>query len=291
MNRESTDEFRDGWMGMQRRFSALNFFSATLLALAVSYHANAQEDSDIPMESEPPAAAESKEVDVIEAEIGKSPAPEPIPEAQPRSSEREETGLAELKNLSPFSSVSVIQRKFLPKTKRFQIFAGGSVMMNDPWFNSLGFNLKGAFHLTEQWGLELSYLGLSKSDRDSVRDLRNNNGVGTASLLTTKSFMGADIMWYPIYGKTSLFGQKIVPFDMYFSGGVGESSVTGGTGGMTIHIGTGQIYAISKGLGFRWDFSVNNFSGKSDSDGSTSTFNNVLLSLGVSMFFPEAGYR
>ncbi len=273
---------------MQRRFSALKFLSATLLVSALFYQANAQEGQDIPVENEPPTV-EAKEVDQIEAEIGKSPAPEPLPERVNRS-DKEEPGFEDLKNLSPFSEVSVIQKKFLPKTKRFQIFAGGSAVMNDPWFNSFGFNLKGAFHLTEQWGVELSYFGLSTSDRQSVKDLRSENGVATSSLITTKSFMGADLVWIPIYGKTSLFNQKVVPFDMYFSGGIGESSVTDGKGGMTLHVGTGQIYALSKGLGFRWDFSLNNFSGTTAA-GATSSFNNVLLTLGISMFFPEAGYR
>lgn len=274
---------------MQRRCSALKFLSATLFVSALFVQARAQEGMDIPVENEPPTV-ESNEVDQIESEIGKSPAPEPLPEARAARPEGEQQGLEELKNLSPFSEVSVIQKKFLPKTKRFQVFAGGSIMMNDPWFNSFGFNLKGAFHLSEQWGIELSYLGLSTSDRQSVMDLRSENGVATSSLITTKSFMGADVLWIPIYGKTSLFNEKVVPFDMYFSAGVGDSTVTGGKGGTTIHVGTGQIYAMSKTFGFRWDFSLNNFSGTTEA-GATSSFNNVLLTLGMSMFFPDAGYR
>ena len=198
--------------------------------------------------------------------------------------------ISDLANLAPFSDVSVIQRKFLPKTERFQFFAGATSIMNDPWFTSLGLSAKLGYFFTEQWGLELDVMFLGTSKRDNIKQLQNNDGVHTDSIINVKGYYGASAIWSPIYGKMGLLGKKIIPFDMYFALGGGTSQISNGTGGTTIHLGTGQIYAINKSAGFRWDFSWNMVSAKPTGQGSQN-FNNILLSAGFSFFFPEAGYR
>ena len=103
------------------------------------------------------------------------------------------------------------------------------------------------------------------------------------------AYMGVDAMWFPMYGKFSWFNKTIIPFDMYFSLGYGTTSTQADEKPGTFHIGTGQIFAISKGTAIRWDFSMNNFSTKSV-DG-VGNFNFLFLSVGASFFFPEAKYR
>jgi outer membrane beta-barrel protein len=271
-----------------------NRLTLTLLmiaALAVPAFALAQnstDDGEIPMETDSPVS-ESTEVDQIEAELERTAKPAVVEEVPIKEDVKLET-VSDLKQLNPFSEISVIQRRFLPKTSRAQLFAGFSSIVNDPWFNSLGLTAKGAYHFTEAWGIELTYSILSPSDRQSVQDLRNENQVQTSSIISTRSYAGGAIIWSPIYGKVSLLNERIVPFDMYFGVGAGQTGLSAGTGGSTLHFSTGQIYAITKSTGFRWDFTWNSFSALPPS-GNKQSFSNLVLNLGVSFFVPEAKYR
>jgi len=241
---------------------------------------------------------DAADVDQIEAEIERSaPKQQPAPTGSSATSQAEPQTLSDLGRLAPFSEVTVLQRRFQPKTERFQAGFGLGGIMNDPWFSGLGGSLRFGYHFTESWAIEGVGTFLSSSERDAAKDLFNNNKVSTSSIVATKGYYGLDLVWTPIYGKMSLFNKRIIPFDMYFAGGIGQSEVDGATAKnlMTMHLGTGQIFATSKNWGFRWDFSWNTYSAnqKSLTTGkeTTTQFNNLILTLGASFFFPEVKYR
>lgn len=231
----------------------------------------------------------SSDVDQIEAELEKRSAKPAVNESEPVKEEKLED-FSGLGKLAPFSEVSVIQRRYLPKTGRFQFFGGLVNVVNDPWFSGIGLDARLGYHFTETWGVELTGVFLSNSERQAIKDLYDQHGVKTDSIITAKNYYGGSIIWTPIYGKMGLFNRRIIPFDMYFSLGGGSTKVDGGTGGSTVHFGTGQIFAINKSLGFRWDFTWNSFSA-TPTTGSAQNFNNLLLSFGASFFFPGAKYR
>lgn len=262
--------------------------TASLIAsMLISSTAFAQEDEE-----------EVLDVDQIEAEIGKG-AQKQIPNEEPPASSPADEKLENfsgLGRLAPFSEVSVLQRRFQPKSGRFQFFAGLSNIVNDPWFMGIGADLKFGYHFTEAWSVELDALGLSSSERQTIKDLFVEHGVQASSIITTKGYYGVHLNWTPIYGKMGMFDDRIIPFDMYFSAGGGSTQVENGTGGTTLHLGTGQIFAISKGMGFRWDFTWNAFTATPNTapggvPQSAQSFNNLMLTLGLSFFFPEVSYR
>ncbi len=196
---------------------------------------------------------------------------------------------SELGGLAPFAEVSVIQKRFMPKTGRFQFFGGLSLTTNDPFYNTTGLAFKGSYFLTEKWGIELSYFMMSSAEAKSTQELLEIQQVGTDSLAYTKNYLGAAVLFVPIYGKMTWFNEKIIPFDFYFGLGTGTTKTQSKDGVSTLHLSTGQIFAVSKNFAFRWDFSWNFFSAKAvNEDG---TINNLFLSLGASFFFPEASYR
>ena len=196
---------------------------------------------------------------------------------------------SELGGLAPFTEVSVIQKRFMPKTGRFQFFGGLSLTTNDPFYNTTGLAFKGSYFLTETWGIELSYFMMSSAEAKSTKELLEIQRVGTDSLAYTKNYLGASVLYVPIYGKMTWFNEKIIPFDFYFGLGTGTTSTQSKSGVSTLHFSTGQIFAVSKNFALRWDFSWNFFSAKAvNEDG---TINNLFLSLGASFFFPEASYR
>ncbi len=247
------------------------------------------------------APDETVDVDTIETEIGKKPSAantSPSANAKTPESLKEPEKLSDLSRLAPFSEVSVLQRRFLPKTERFQMYLGLATIANDPWFWGIGGGGRFGYNFSEQWAVELNFSFLSNSEKDAVRDLRTNNSVNTNSIVSAQSYLGLDAVWTPVYGKMSLFNRRIVPFDMYFTVGVGQSGITNATTttAPAFHFGGGQIFAMSKSVGFRWDLSWNFYNatpnpGASTTNLSSTQFNNLLLTLGASFFFPEAKYR
>jgi outer membrane beta-barrel protein len=258
-------------LGTAALFAVVHFWSPNL---------RAQEDDNIDA---------SADVDQIEAELAKRTTRNPVKEVPSEKDEKIED-FSGLGKLSSFRDISVIQKRYQPKTGRFQFFGGLVNVMNDPWFTSVGADLRLAYHFSEAWAIEGTGVFLSNSERQTIKDLYSEHKVKTDSVITAKSYMGASIMWSPIYGKMGLFNRRIIPFDMYFAAGGGTTKVDGGDGGTTIHLGTGQVFALSKGTSFRWDFTWNSFNAK-PVQGSSQGFNNLLLTFGVSFFFPEAKYR
>lgn len=236
------------------------------------------------------------DLDIVELELEKSSKAVQASEAkrsqQPVTNESEESKsltYSELGSLAPFSEVSVLQKRFMPKTGRMQLFGGISTITNDPFFLSVAGVGKAGYFFSEAWGVEFNYFGISTSQRKATDELKEIQGVKTDNLIQAKSFMGLDLMYTPIYGKMTLFNEKIVPFDLYFSAGYGTTKTQAENAG-TFHLGTGQVFAISKSFGLRWDFSWNFFSAKGINN-QTGQFNNLFLTVGASFFFPEASYR
>ncbi len=106
----------------------LQHFATALLALNLAFahfaHAQAElEDSD---------AAPSAEKDVEDLydkeddKVVKPKAQQPKTENQP-----EAQNLSDLANLASFSDVAVIQRRFLPKSQRFEATAGAFTNLNN----------------------------------------------------------------------------------------------------------------------------------------------------------------
>ncbi|MCK6598516.1 MAG: outer membrane beta-barrel domain-containing protein [Bdellovibrionaceae bacterium] len=233
----------------------------------------------------------NEDLNVIELELENSkPKPKTKKLVKPTESQNiKTTEFSELTLLAPFSEVSVIQKRFLPKTNRFQFFGGITLTTNDPFYNTYGGTLRGGYFITEMFGVELQYFNLTSSEAQSTKELYSVQNIGTDGLSYTKEYLGASIQWIPIYGKMTWFNKKIVPFDFYFGVGGGQTKthVKGGIG--TFQLSTGQIFAISKSFAIRWDFSWNFFSAKAiNEDG---MINNLLFSAGASFFFPEAKYR
>lgn len=261
----------------------MSFFAMTILLVFAGEPVFAQQ-----------SGSDAEELNIIEVELESS---KPAPAAPEAAAEAEAAPARDsrpidfsgLGHLAEFSEVSVIQKRFLPKTGRFQLFAGGTLITNDPFFNTLGGVLKGGYFFTESLGIEASYFALSTTEAKATKELKDVQNVNTDNLLLTKSAMTLDVMWVPIYGKMAWFNDRIIPFDLYFSLGGGSTATDHESAG-TVHLAAGQVFALTKGSAFRWDFSWNFFNA-TGIDRQSSAYNNLFLTVGWSWFFPEAKYR
>jgi len=234
-----------------------------------------------------PVAENSEVEDSSQAETAKSVQTQ----SQSQKNLPEVKSLEDLNRLADFKQVSVIQRRFLPRTERLQLFVSPTLTLNDPWFNVYGGTLRAAYNFREAWGIEVGYAFLSTSKSEALRELDKENNTIGKNIVNTKSYYSVDVNWTPIYGKMTWLDQQILYYDTYFSGGFGGTEIQDGSSQPTIHLGVGQIFSMSKKMAFRWDLSWNFFEAKQIDQTSNGSFNNVFLSAGFSFFFPEATYR
>tara|TARA_B100001248_G_scaffold261550_1_gene253103 strand:- start:6930 stop:7679 length:750 start_codon:yes stop_codon:yes gene_type:complete len=197
-----------------------------------------------------------------------------------------------LEKLVPFDDIAVIQKRYLPRTKRFEFFPNVGMILNDAFFTNYIFGGKFAYHFSEKWGLEATYLALSQSEKQVVDDL-DSEGVETTSILTPESYMGIDLKWVPIYGKMAWMNQEIIPFDFYFTFGLATLDADSADSPMAVHVGAGQSFAVNKYTAIRWDTSLYWYSAEVTTNGrkEDGSYMNLHLTIGASFFFPEAKYR
>lgn len=210
-----------------------------------------------------------------------------------KSLDKDFTKISELVRLAPFEDIAVIQRRFLPKTKRFEFSGNGVISTNNAFFNNVGIGVRAGFYFTEVHGLELTYLYFTSAERPITDGLIKRQSIEAKSLVEPESFAGISYKWSPIYGKVAWFQQKIIPFDIYFTPGFGMSQTTGGGTEGTVSLGVGQLFALSKSFGIRWDFNWNYYQAEVLVDGQKQTrdHSDLFLGVGVSAFIPEATYR
>ncbi len=203
----------------------------------------------------------------------------------------------DLTTLENLKDIAVIQRKFLKKTKRFELFGAANIALNSQYFNLLGVNFSGTYHFSERWGIEIQGMFLSSLEKSLTEGLRRDQAILTQNIITPESYYGLNLRWSPIYGKMSLREKTINPFEVYFALGLGMTGTDDSQSVLTVHGEIGQVYPLLKDITFRWGLGLNNFfaNAKSDLKGSVQgekvNANLFYLSAGMSMYFPFSKER
>ncbi len=246
------------------------------------------------------------DLDAIEREMsrrGEEQAESSQPSAQDRSLREDAKQLTfqDLPKLSAFSDVTVIQKRFMPKTNRFQIYGGVDFLTNNPFFDSYGFNGRFSFFFTESLGVEIGMWSHSVSPRTITADLQSKYRITTKTMLSSLSYLGASLIYIPFYGKMTFLDKVIIPYDFYFSigGGTTETSYLDKTA-PSIHLGTGEIFSITKSFAWRWDLSYVSYTaripdvkddGSLVDSGKKQSLGDLYLGIGLTLLFPGASYR
>lgn len=216
---------------------------------------------------------------------------------QARRADIDPVSISDLGDLAPFEDIAVIQRKFLPKTNRLELSGLGLLSVNNAFFNNFGLSLRLGYAFHEKYGVEATYTAMASAKRDITDGLEKRQRISTESLVEPESYMGLSFKWTPIYGKMAWFQRQIIPFDLYFTPGLGMTKTALGENETTLSLGVGQIFALSKSSGVRWDFAWNFYQAtiRPNTAGSitneTTNHSDLLFSIGYSFFIPEAKYR
>jgi len=79
---------------------------------------------------------------------------------------------SDLKLLESFDDIAVIQRRYLPKSGRFEFFVGGGTNINDAFFVGNGLQARFGYHLNERFAIELMGDLFSNSNRNVTEELK-----------------------------------------------------------------------------------------------------------------------
>ena len=200
--------------------------------------------------------------------------------------------LSDLVYLSPFSDVSVIQRRFMPKTGRVSFSVLSTFTLSSEFFLNPGIEGHFTYHFLEKHGLELSGYYVFTVERSVLSDLNDHLNVKVSEELPiANSFFGLTYKWMPVYGKIAFYNNQILAFDTFFNLGFGMSGVKFHkiTWEPVMVLGVGQVFAITRNLGLRWDLRWHMILRTQAIK--LSFLNDILFSIGFSYYYPSAGLR
>lgn len=221
--------------------------------------------------------------------------------------------LSDLQQLTPYESVSVIQKRYLPKTFRGELNLSLSGVINHTFFYVGGLSAKAGFFIREDHGFGLEGFAFLPA----VNKLVTNEMIGPPNhilpftAVLSQFYAGAYYKWSPVFGKFAVLNKKIIYFDMYMTFGAGASKVIRGLTEKTeralegaarlprlekdlfpsMSLSLGQIFSLSQDWAFNWElkwfYTIIQFQNQS----APYTPLDINLSLGLSYYFPGAGYR
>lgn len=194
-----------------------------------------------------------------------------------------------------FSNIIVISKKFLTKTNRLEVFTYGATGINNAFYLDIAPGVDITYYFKEKYALSFSYLYFFNTKKKVTKDLEDAT-INAKLGFFPKQFVGAYFHWSPIYGKFALLNRKLIPFDLYFSLGLGQFSAkytkkeNSGEGAvapfksLALSAQMGQQFALSSSIAFHWKILWNLFP-LPDDGVVRGQSNNILFGLGVSWFF------
>jgi len=213
--------------------------------------------------------------------------------------------ISDLMYLAPFRDVVVIQKRFMPKTGRMSVSISPSFILNSQFFLNPGIELYMSYHFAEKHGIELSgYYAFSYRRLVAIDFFRRIHLKVDIENPFAQGFVGIFYKWMPIYGKISFYNKKILSLDTFFNVGVGgslldkdksasnsrsenDATAKPSMWASTLSIGVGQVFAITRDWGVRWDLRMLFVYDHPDKK----WLKEFPFSIGLSYYYPSAGSR
>ena len=189
-----------------------------------------------------------------------------------------------------FSDLAVIQKNYMPKSERFQYNLGIITVPSDAFFLTQGLSLRGAYHFNEAWGVEAFTSLFSSSTKAEVTNIADKQMVKVSNLVSLKSFSGISFYNNFAYGKLSIKDERVLPFELFSTGGVGMMMTSKDVSSATVHIGIGSLFSISRSRAVRVDLNFAIYQ-MIDDNNSSSIENSTFLAISHSWLWPNPEYR
>ena len=227
--------------------------------------------------------------------------------------------LSDLQKLTPQETVSVIQKRYLPKTFRGELNLSVSAVINHTFFYLGGASAKAGFFIREDHGFGVEGFALLPPIFKTVANdmIGPPNEIVPLSLILTQFYGGLYYKWSPIFGKFAVFNRKIIYFDMYMTLGAGMSWIADGVEvidnqlkktGIKLKeresklilsgnqfpafgLGFGQMFAITQDWAFNWELKWLLTVVRYENRSAPYLPWDINFSLGMNYYFPGAKYR
>ena len=224
--------------------------------------------------------------------------------------------LSDLQHLTPYESVSVIQKRYLPKTFRGELNLSIASVINHTFFYIGGVSLRVGFFLQEDHGFGLEVFAFAPPAFKIVTKEMADNGIAPFSIVFSQLYGGAYYKWSPVFGKFAFLNNKIIYFDMYVTLGAGMTRILNGREIIeekfqkegktfegpafpdldgdffpTFSMGLGQMFALSQDWAFNWELKWQYTLVRYKDKPQPYIPMGINFSLGANYYFPGAGYR
>jgi outer membrane beta-barrel protein len=204
--------------------------------------------------------------------------------------------------------IRVIRPRYFIKRQKFELGATGTMVTNQTFIYTYMLSGLLTYHFTETLGFELGGTYGFSVDKDDKRILESENFGIKTQILRTEYILGGSLLWTPIYGKYQLAGGRVIYFDTYLLGGVGQTGIdylydhcvdpTAGEAPArttmsypTLILGAGQRYFVNKDTGLNWSIRnhklwYNSKDGACPGEtGEDSSQDSITIHIGMSKFF------
>lgn len=116
----------------------------------------------------------------------------------------------------------VIQNRTFAKARKFYLsLVVYGPLINDPYAKARASGGMLGYYLTEDWGIELNYLGYDSTQNDTVTAYESQFGGAKPDYDLVKSTQSVSLSYTPFYAKMAFMNKAILYFDMGFTFGVG----------------------------------------------------------------------
>ncbi|MCY4321476.1 MAG: hypothetical protein OXC37_03605 [Bdellovibrionaceae bacterium] len=227
--------------------------------------------------------------------------------------------LSDLQKLTPKDSVSVIQKRYLPKTFRGEFKLSASTIVNHTFFYLGGVSGTVGFFIREDHGFGLEgFAWLPPLFKMTANDMINPpNQIVPLGVFLSQFYTGVYYKWSPFFGKFSVLNRKIVYFDMYMTFGGGINWVLDAVDVIVkqlnqtgrklderysrqmalaedkfpaFSVAVGQTFSMTQDWAFNWELKLINTILKYQNDRTYFPVD-VNFSIGINYYFPGAKYR
>ncbi|MBC7742838.1 MAG: outer membrane beta-barrel domain-containing protein [Bdellovibrionaceae bacterium] len=212
---------------------------------------------------------------------------------------------------------SVIQNRTFAKAGKFYLSGVYGPLINDPFAKSRAFGGMLGYYITEDFGVELSYLNYNSTRNDTVVEYERTAATVTSTGIApdynlVKSAMAASVTYTPFYAKMAFMNKAILYFDMGFTLGAGITNYEvqkiskDGSGNKSnaaemksaphFEIGVMQQLFINQYLAFRLDiknsfysqksqrYEIGNNAAESSRPETTKSANDTTITFGITLF-------
>lgn len=192
----------------------------------------------------------------------------------------------------------VVEKRLYPKAMKHELGVFFAIDPLDSYVLGIVEGARYVFHPVEYLGIQVSGAAVQTFDKEDASYIKDNMNVRDSNFKNSEMrwFAGADLVFYPLYGKFALLGDVVLHYDTGINIGAAAVGVKGGDIYAAPDVGLVSNVYLTKWLSLRGDLTYyavitkdprNNPNTKGEKvKNNTALRNHLMLSVGLSFHLP-----